>query len=254
MTSRYDVELNGAKLSEIDERILILDVNYAGPDHEWQNFATGGRDGSTRYGRYKGKSSVSISFAVRAYDIAERQAVCQSICAWARDGGVLKINDRPDQFLRCECDQRPYIASAMKWTDPLTVVFAAYNIPYWQNESADSILLSGTSANGTLSIGGNAPETVVSAIVTAQATLKRIVLTAGDTSMTISGINVALGRSLILSYTDEGIQRITYNGQSMLAYRTGADDLIAKCGQANSVSFQADAQCRVEFSARGLWE
>ena len=154
----------------------------------------------------------------------------------------------------CECEQKPYIASVLKWTEPLTVVFSAYNIPYWQNENVDSTSLSGVSASGILYVYGNAPETVVSAIVTAQATLKRIVLTVEDTAMTISGINVAKGRSLILSYTDDGIQQIVYNGASMLAYRTGADDLIAKCGQNNNVSFNADAQCRVEFTARGLWE
>ena len=254
MISRYEVELNGGKLSEVDERILILDVNYQGPNHTWQSYANGGKDGGMRYGRYKGKSGLSISFAIRAYDIAERQAVCQSVCTWARDGGVLRVNDRPEQILRCECDQLPYVASVMKWTDPLTVVFGAYNVPYWQQENVDSDVLSGTSASGALYVTGNAPEAVVSATVTAQATLKRIVLTVGDTSMTISGVSVAKGRSMILSYTDDGILQITYNGSSVLAYRTGADDLIAKCGMNNNVSFTADAQCRVEFTARGLWE
>lgn len=255
MISRYEVTLNNEKLSEIDEKILILDIAYSEPGHTYQQQTLAKKDGARQYARYKAKTTVVVTFAIRAYDTAERQAICQSVCLWAKNGGVLRTSDRKGQYLRCDCDKLPYIASAKNWTDSLTVQFSAYDNPYWQNNTTDTITLNGTAGNGTLYVTGSAPETVVSVNITARATLKNITLQVADTTMTLSGLSVGNGQTVAISYTTRLIQQIRQNGKtSVLNCRSGADDLIAICGQNNTVAFSANANCTVEFVARGLWE
>jgi len=56
-----------------------------------------------------------------------------------------------------------------------------------------------------------------------------------------------------LLYDDNMIQRIMDDTTSLLSKRTGADDLIAVCGERNRMAFTASGNADVVFSARGAW-
>lgn len=254
MISRYSVSLNGISLETLHDSILILDVNYDDPGRVYENVTTAKRDGSIPVSHYKEQATVNISFEIHEYDIAKRQKICQSVIAWAKKGGILETNDREGQMLFCICETLPYISSVRNWTDELIITFTAYSIPYWQEKTPSRLTLSGTTGSGYLYVPGSAPKTYVEATVTANAALTSISLTVKDTTITLSNLAVASGKSVVISYDDKMIQSIKADGVSVLGKRTGADDLIAECGVRNAVSFTANASCSVTFSARGLWE
>ena len=254
MINRYSVLLNGISLETLHDSIIILDVNYDDPARAYETILTAKRDGAIPSADYKEKAVVSIAFEIHEYDIAKRQSICQTVCAWAKKGGVLETNDRKGQFISCICETLPYIGSVKNWTDELIITFAAYAIPYWQEKTPSTVTLTGTSGSGNLYVPGSAPKTCVEATITANAALSSVSLTVENTTITLSNLSVDSGKSIVISYDDKMIQSIKADGVSILGKRTGADDLIAECGKINSVSFSSSASCSVTFSARGLWE
>lgn len=251
---RYEATLNGIKLSSISKKILIYDISYSDPSVEFGTYTLAGRNGARVSREYKETASATITFAVREYDTKQRQSIVQSIISWARDGGTLETSDRPSQFLVCKCDRKPYVSSVLKWTDAMQVTFVAYILPYWQNSSESKITLTGLQASGNLSVPGSAPKTFVSVTAKTNAAVTYLALEAGSTKMEFKNLNVASGRQITLDYTEDMILRVRDGGTSLLNKRFGSDDLIAGCGETTRVRFSADANCTVEFRARGLWE
>lgn len=254
MISRYSVSLNGVDLASLDDNLLIMDISDSDPGYNHETFTRGNRQGARVYKNYKEKAGVEITFALRHYDIAARQEACQRVIQWARDGGVLRTNDRPGQFLRCICESLPSVASALKWTDSLRISFAAYEVPYWQSEEYTSVSMTGKAGSGSITIPGSAPQTMMEVSITANATLNSITLQVGSTTMKLTGMGISKDKVITISYTEDEILRIMVNKTSLLNKRTGSDDLIAACGKPVNVFFTADANCSVTFSARGRWE
>ena len=71
--------------------------------------------------------------------------------------------------------------------------------------------------------------------------------------MTLSGLSVGAGNTIKIEYDDQLIQSIRVGSTSILDKRTGADDLIANCGEVNSLSFSSSASVTVTYKVRGLW-
>lgn len=135
MVTRYEVTLNNVSMASVDSSILIHDVKYEKPEYSRNLFQLANRQGANIGKSYKRRSAVMITFEIRKYDVAERQEVAEKLIKWARNGGDLRINDRPGQKLICVCDELPAFESVRDWTSELSVTFAAYVVPYWQSTS-----------------------------------------------------------------------------------------------------------------------
>lgn len=254
MISRYEVILNDIALSSINPNIYVLDVNYAAPKIDVSTYNVAKRNGSRIHRMSTNSIGVTVSFEIHSYSIAERQHICGLVSRWAKNGGVLEINDRPGQRLRCICEVRPVIESARNWTDPVKMTFMAYQLPYWEEkEYAVLSLAAGTSGSGTLYVPGSEDGAMVEADITANASLSSVALTANGKTLTISGLSVGSGSTIKIAYDDQLIQSIKVGSTSILDKRTGADDLIAKCGEMNSFSFTSSASVTVKYKVRGLW-
>lgn len=258
MISRYSVTLNGISLESLHPKILLLDVLYPPVEYQRETIGSIKRDGSRVHRAHKEKAEVTIQFAIRAYNIAERQQICQSVCKWARNGGRLQINDRPGQFLDCVCDSLPSITSARGWTDTLEVRFAAYAIPFWQDVSQTVVELSGPNPTGYEYVNGNASWTFVEAIIVPKATLTFITFDINDLGLYnlfyLNGLNVAANSTINITYDQNALLSITQGNTSLLGNHSGKDDLIAVCGQINSFTYDANANCNVTLKFRGYWE
>lgn len=252
MMSRYEAILNGNALSNIRD-VLITDIQYSSPAIRTDYYSVAKRQGSRIRRRYVDKSSVTIAFMIRAYDIDDRQAICNDVVRWAKNGGVLETNERNGKRLRCVCDSFPAVTSALKWTDNLKITFAAYSLPFWEEKYPATLSLTGTSDTGALYVPGNIDEALIGATITANAAVSQVSLTANGKTMTLSGLSLSSGQTVVISYDDDLIQSIKTGTTSLLNKRTGADDLIAKCGESNSLSVSANASVTVEFNVRGLW-
>lgn len=253
MISRYEVVLNGKALSAVSADILVLDVNYPPPSIQTEVYTVANRSGGRIYRRNNDKLSVTISFVIRAYDIKERQKICNAVEMWAGRGGVLQINDRESQRLHCVCDTLPTITSAMRWTDPLTVTFTAYALPFWEDIVPSMLTLSGTSKSGELFVPGCVDNTVVEVEALANSTITSLSFTVNGRTLSLSGLSVASGQVVRITYDDNMIQSIKAGNTSILNYRSGVDDLLADCGKKNTCSFTSNVSTNVTFKARGLW-
>ena len=260
MISRYIVSLDGISLESLHNAILITDVQY--PDVVYQRETIGSvkRDGARIHRTYKEKSEVSVSFAIRAYDIVERQRICQAVCKWAKRGGRLQINDREGQFLDCICDSLPAVNSTLGWTDTLEIKFVAYAIPYWQDLIPTYIEMTGSSGEEGHMIPGSAPWTFVEATITPKATLTTIAIginglsDSDSTLFYLDGMSISSGSQIKIAYDQNAILSIKQGTTSLLEKHSGKDDLVAGCGEVNTFSYVADANCDVTFKIRGYWE
>lgn len=250
---RHEAILNGTALSTLHPSIYILDISYPPPAIRTESFSVAKRDGARIRRQYIEKNTVTIQMMVRAYDVKQRQQICGEIARWARAGGILETNDRPGQQLRCICETAPTIASALKWTDPVTVTFSAYEKPFWEEKIQSALTLTGANASGSLYVPGDAGITFIEATITANAPLASVTIQAGEDALTLSGLSIASGGSIIISYSDDMIQSIKTGTTSLLNKRTGADDLRAACGGTTAVSISASASVTAQLKARGLW-
>lgn len=253
MISRYEAYLNGIALSSVSADILILDVEYPTPNIRSETFTVAKRQGARVHRRYVEKTSVTINFAIRNYDTRARQRICGAVTKWAKKGGILKINDREGQRLRCVCDAPPVITSSLRWTDTLRVVFVAYSLPFWEEVVPSFLRLSGTQGEGLLFVPGSVDGAMVEAVIKANGALSTVTLGANGSTMTLSGLSVASGQIIKIAYDDNMIQSIKVGSTSLLNKRTGADDLLVNCGETNTLTMSANASVTVDFSARGLW-
>lgn len=253
MISRYEVYLNGNSLGAINDNILVLDIAYQPPEMAYDTYTVAKRNGSRIYRYYVSKSTVTITFEIHEYSTMMRQSICQQIQRWAKSGGILTTNDRDGQRLRCVCTQFPVIQSVKKWTEPLTITFTAYSQPFWEDVNQTTMTLTGTNESGTLILPGSIAENVMEVEATPSGTLTSLSLTANGKTLTLSGLSVASGTKVTISYVDDMIQSIKAGNTSILNKRTGVDDLLVNCGEPNSVGFTANVSTTVIFKARGLW-
>lgn len=253
MISRYEAYLNGVALSSVSADIVILDIEYSTPGARDEMFTVAKRQGARVHRRYVEKTSVAINFAIRNYDTRVRQRICGAVVKWAKNGGILKINDREGQRLHCVCDTPPVITSALRWTDTLRVAFVAYSLPFWEEVVPSVLQLSGTQEEGLLYVPGNVDGAMVGAAITANAALSTVTLGVNGSTLTLSGLSIASGQVINITYDENMIQSIKVGSTSLLSKRTGADDLVAKCGETNTFTLSADASVTVNFSVRGLW-
>lgn len=255
MISRYEAYMDGVAMSSLSPNLLIRDINHGTSKVSRDTVTLVRRDGSIMVDKTLSAAQVKISFQLREYSIAERQKVCQEVARWAQ-GAILETNDRPGQRLHVYCDDFPVIGSALKWLNDLSVTFTAYNYAHWEEKTAVSTTLTGTSGTSTLFVPGNAGKALVTATITPSSdTVDDITLTVGDTSIALVGCGATSSKPVTISYDDMGLIRIRKKNTSIMNKRTAAssDDLLAVCWAVNTFSFTASAAVSVVFSVRGCW-
>lgn len=251
MITRYGAWLDGVGLDEIDPTVFILDIQEQLPQskittEDW----AGTRDG-TRFVREKTlTTSVVVRFAVREYDVARRKAVVSDVAAWARKGSVLTINDRPGQRLLVRCTALPVVASALKWTDTLSVTFTAYAWPFWEDEVEASATLSGkTYETLSLMVPGNGGYALLSGRLSFSG-ISTVEIVAGDTRFEVQNVT----GDLHWGY-ENGLLFIRSGGESVMAHRTpdSSDDLIVVPGQRNDITISSTAAASGRVYTRGCY-
>lgn len=255
--SRTRVWLNGIGLQDIDPAIIVLDVSYQSPQIDTQT-AEHARYNGARVLRQKfGSTSVNIQFEVHEYSPSIRQSIVDRVTAWAMSGGVLTTDDRPGRRLTVICTNPPTVSSVERWTGRITVSLSAIDNPFWQDNEPTLLIMSGTNEEGNLYAPGAAADPFVEVEVKPSGTLTSATLTAGDTSIILSGLSIPSGKTLSLYYDERQtlhIERLD-TGASMLNKRTAAsdDDLMIPYNKFSRCSFTTNVQSTVTFKVRGLY-
>lgn len=253
MISRYSATLNNISLESIDADILILDIQYSAPQFNDNTFSVAKRNGARFVDRIYETGEAKIVFEIHSYSTQKRQAICNDIVRWAKNGGNLETSDRPGQFLKCICTEFPIIESAKNWTDALTITFTGYAYPFWQEKASSILTLTGSSGSGNLFVPGNIDNALVKVDVKANASISSVSLTVNGRTMTLSGLSVSTNQIIKIDYDDNAIQSIKVGNTSLLSKRRGVDDLLAKCGEKNAISISASASVSATFDVKGMW-
>lgn len=251
MISRYEVSLNQTSLSSIHPSILIHDIDYESPEISDETVTLAKRHGSILQKRYFDTAVVTITFEIHEYSTRVRQEICKNIVRWAKKGGQLETSDKEGQFLQCVCTKFPVIESARDWTDELEIEFTAYSIPFWQEKNLAVLAITGTSGSGSLFVPGNIDDALVSVSIKANSAISAVSLTVNGRTLSLTGLSVSSGSTIEITYDANAIQSIKVGSTSLLNKRSGVDDLLAKCGEYNSISISASASVTATFKVRG---
>ena len=250
MTTRYACSLNGQALHELDPSIYVLDIIESPPAMRTEVSTRPLGIGSRLLCMERLSLSVRVSFAIRAYQVQQRKAICSRIAAWALPGGMLTVNDRPGQRLRVRCTGLPVISSALGWTEALCVTFTAYELPYWEaEEPAEAALPASRSASASLDVPGNGPLAWLDAELVCSGTATVSIVTPVS-SLTLS----QLSGTCVISH-DKGVLTITSGSEACLVKRTAgsSDDLLCLPGRENPLQITATAALSVTFRTRGCF-
>jgi hypothetical protein len=254
--TRYRISLGGVELDSLDDNIAILDIEHTQPDRSVRKQTVANLPGYDIADTYVGQRTVAITFELHIYDVAERNAACQTVNAWAKAGGTLKVMDREHQHLEnVVCEQFADIASAKNWTDPLTLVFATTNNPYWVSDDAITKSMTGKTTSGTLSMDGNIGSSLVSAEVTANASISSVQINVGSTMLKLTGLSLVTNQKMTIDYLKGRYLRIRSNNQSLMARLdpSSSDNLSAECGASSNIAVNANASVTTVLTARGCW-
>jgi len=277
MITRYRASIGGSQLDQLlqsdkrfKDKLVILNIGYAEPGISRTIETAGDNDGGVITRTYRQRASVTITFGLYVYNVADRYEACETIKTLASKGGTVITNDRPKRALyNCVCDQYPEIDSARDWTEPLTMVFSSYAFPYWQDQTATVKSLTGTKTETTITVPGNAPKAKCTMEITAAenfpTNLNGTILKVTVDS-TFININYALKKNnyCLIDQDEKNNLRIRiYDNSSSskkliasgigLATESSSDKLVAIPGKANKFAIQADKKVTAKLSVRGAW-
>ena len=261
MNTRYALWLNNQGLHDLDERIIITDVQESAPRMRTVTAANAHYDGQRVTRRTRQSLSLTVSFLIREYDTARRKHLCSTVCAWANTGGWLTISDRPGQRLRVCCETLPAVSSSLRWTEPLTITFTAWEMPFWQDESPVRTFLSvsaGKAASAVIRPHGDAPCTFLegSFTNTGTANVSSLTIAAGSSVFHLNDpALIPPGATLTIGYDDNLLLYIRTGDASMLHARSAdsSDDLTLTPGRPCAVSITGSQNLSVTLQARGLY-
>lgn len=257
MQTRYDAVINNVLLSSLDERIIVTDIQESKPDTRVSASEKPANAGSFWMRANRVSLSVTVKFVLWERDPAQRRMLLDKVIGWATGDLLwLGVSQRPGCYLIVRMDDPPVIPSAMKWLDEISIVFTAYEFPFWREiEYSQTTVAYGE--NGVLYAPGNG-KTFVSAQVTNTGTeeIAAVYLYVGATQMGFYGISLPAGQTLVISYDERNLLSAKIGDISVLDKRTtdSSDDMIMTSGQYTGVLAVANvAEISVVFKAQGVY-
>lgn len=253
MLTYFDAAIGGEWMSSLDENLLVIDVQ----ESKKKSISTADKpfaDGQ-RFIRSQRKTlSVAVRFVIAHADPSRRAYVLGLVQEWAHKGERLEVNYRENQFLLARCDDPPSLTSANVWTGEMTVVFTAYEFPFWLGHDEAAVTISGS---GSISPGGTYDRIPCDVRITnkGSAPVTAVTVSANQTSMSFEGISLPPGAALEITHSEQGILSAKIGEASVLARRTdtSSDDLLVSGGTNNSISVAANGSVTAAFKARGVY-
>lgn len=232
------VALNGAQLDELYARIVIRGIETGVPKESIQGVNLMGGFGQRVSAQHWETMDVSVTFAidVKKTDLITRRRIWEDVCSWAMSGekGWLTVNYMLDRRFFVDKVILPAPGDLRNWMSEYTIIFRAYNIPFWQEEYPAKVTK--TNSNGgtmTLQVGGHYP-TVVDAEFknTSGSSMSIFSITAGGNQISLTGLELANNETLKIHHGTDGILRITEGGRNAYGKQSvgGANDLTVNPG------------------------
>lgn len=266
MQLKRRVALNGVWLDEIDSRIAVSSVEPADGRENISAVDAAAGYGQRITGNRRSTLDMNIKFRILEHGhseegMAARAEVLEKVNAWAANGGVLTVNYKPNRRLNVILAQAPGEGSLWDYTKEFTIVFRAYTVPYWEQETAQQQTLGGGSASGSRAIqieGSVKTQCNIELLNTSGMGIQNVRVAIGGIFMSFSSLGLGGNETLVIDHND-GLVRIRIRNTSG-GYRSAmwtrsmdsADDLMAAPGTW-AASYIADRACRMTVSWRARY-
>lgn len=232
------IALGDVQLDEIHSSIVIRGIDTGVPKESIAAVNRMGGAGQRMTGQHWETMDVAVRFAI---DVPKRQMelrreIWESVMAWALRGGWLTVGHLPNRRLYADKAILPGSGDLWEWTEEFTITFRAYNVPFWQDANPSAVAVRGVSTwSGTLGVPGHF-QTVADVTFrnTSGSTMTGFSVTAGESTLTLSGISLANNADLVIHHGTDGLLRITAGGVSVYDKLTesSSDDLYIDPGTA----------------------
>ena len=251
MMTRYACRLNGIDLSSIDPAIYVLDVSTVSPVRDLATTPLAGRNGQRITKRTTNSLSVEVKFEIHEQNTVRRALIAEKVTEWAILGGILTTNDRPERRLHVICETLPNF-SALRWTNSLTATFTAFEIPFWESEYPQNVMIDG---NGEAQMFADDSRVWASVTNAGTDAITTVDLTAGQTALHFSGLALSSGSSLEVGTDEHGVFYARIGSESVLSKRTAesSDELRLEAGKFGKLSVSTNGKAKTRFGVRGYY-
>lgn len=249
------VALNGQQLDELSEEVVIQSVDPGVP-HETVSAVNRMGSGQRMTTQHWDTLDISVSFGInipKTKPILRRQ-IFDMVIAWALQKGWLTFNQIENRRVYVDKVTLPDSGDLRDWTSTYTIIFRAYNVPFWQDVipvSATSPIQSGWTV--TLPVTGNVETPIDVQFQNASGMLiPNFSVSAGGKTINMTGVNIDAGQTLEITHGVDGLLRANVSGRDVYGKITNYDDLLVSPGNVN-VSISASRAGRATVSAFGRW-
>lgn len=237
------VSFHGEELDEIHEAIVIRSIDTGATQEALAAVDTTKGWGQRMTGQHWQTKDVTVKFAINIpkRQMALRREIFDAVCAWANQKGWLRVNYIERKQLRVDKVILPAAGDPWDWTADYTIIFRAYNIPFWTDRDPVTVK-SGTAASGVMyiDVGGSVESSMEADFVNRSGkTINNFRIRCGENTIRLSGLNMGGSATLRIYHGVDDLLKITVNNQSVYDCYTGADDLFVTPGRTR-VEFEAD--------------
>lgn len=270
MFLRFEAMMTGLKFSDIAPELFLVDIIEEPPVMDLMKTRMANKPGERVSAKTRTSLSVRLVYEIHSLDIARRAEIQRLVAKWAygyNGSGLLAVNYRPGKVLNVACDNLPTLDSSLKWTQRLSFVLTAHEVPYWEDEI-------GTTKDVTAKLDANGDYTTLLEYMTADGdfngvpvdvyaanpwegnTLTKLTVTIGNTTFVLDGLSVAPGDFLVIEHRN-GVVKIRPGSDDTVSYLQArmpesSDELLADLGR-NNVYIKADSGVTVTLSYKGRW-
>lgn len=250
------VALNGQQLDEISDAIVIRSIDPGVPNESISAVDKMGGFGQRITGSHYNTLDVTVTYAIDIPKrrMAERREVFDLVNTWANRKGWLTINWMGSRRMYVDKAVLPGSGDMWQWTNEFTIVFRAYNVPFWQDEQP-SQGQSGTTSSGSIWItnAGNAASVVDATFENRSGmTINNFSISAGGNTLRLSSLGLGGSETLRIHHGTDGLLRLQIGGRSVYDRYRGDDDLYVDPGSFR-VSFSADRAGNLTAQCYGRW-
>lgn len=250
------VALGGVQLDELHDAIVIRSIDPGVPKETISAVSRMGGWGQRMTGQHWDTLEVSVTYAIDIpkHNLAVRRQIFDAVNTWALRKGWLTVNWMEGRRFWVDKVIIPGSGDLWGWTDDYTIVFRAYNVPFWQDE-LPAQAASGISASGrvTIQVSGNMPSVLDATFQNRSGmTINNFWVQANGQRITLSSLGLGGSATLTISHGTDGLLKIRIGSTSVYQKYTGADDLIVSPGSV-AVDFGADRAGQLIVQSYGRW-
>ena len=237
------VALDGVQLDELHEMIVIRRIDPGVPYETVNAVDRMGGVGQRVTDQHWETLEVSVTYAIDIpkREMALRREVFDLVNAWALQKGWLTVNWLEGRRFFVDKVVLPGSGDMWEWTSEYTIVFRAYNIPFWQDETPNTAV-SGVVSSGSVrvQVNGNVRSVIDASFRNRSGmTINNFNITAGGNQIRLADLGLGGSSTLQIHHGTDGLLRLQVGGTSVYSKYSGADDLYVNPGTVD-VSFSAD--------------